>query len=160
MALAGSRSLLSKLCLVESVAKRAAVPCLPALQRRAAGGKADPSDAEEDDKPYVYSKSKAAEWKAAQTFRPPAPLATAARRAWSRVASWLPSASSESRASQDHVLSACDELTSLDTASAGRSVHWYVMCVSVAVWSLHQGHTLVVYTSGNIACNLDMCGLV
>lgn len=71
MALAGSRSLLSKLCLVESVAKRAAVPCLPALQRRAAGGKADRSDAEEDDKPYVYSKSKAAEWKAAQTFRPP-----------------------------------------------------------------------------------------
>ncbi|XP_050030179.2 uncharacterized protein [Dermacentor andersoni] len=71
MALTGSRSLLSKICLVESAVRRAAAPCLPALQRRAAGAKADPSDAEEDDKPYVYSTSKAAEWKAAQTFRPP-----------------------------------------------------------------------------------------
>ncbi|KAL1445359.1 hypothetical protein MTO96_029233 [Rhipicephalus appendiculatus] len=66
MAYVASRRLLSKLYFLEGVTRNATAPCLPALQRRAAGGKAD-----EDDKPYTYTTSNAAKWKAAQSFRTP-----------------------------------------------------------------------------------------
>lgn len=58
------------------------MPLLPELQRRAAGGKA----AAEDDKPVVYSTSKAAQWKAEQSFRPPRRDVPDAQR-WSVMAS-------------------------------------------------------------------------
>ncbi|KAH6942698.1 hypothetical protein HPB50_009264 [Hyalomma asiaticum] len=82
MALKGSRYVLSKLHLFENVARSATVPCRSALQRRAASGKADSSDTEDYDKPVVYSTSKAAQWKAAQTFRTPTTDVPAAQR-WS-----------------------------------------------------------------------------
>lgn len=86
MAYMASRSLLSKLYFLEGVTRSATVPCLPALQRRAAGGKADSKDAVEDDKPYTYSTSNAAKWKAAQSFRTPETDAPPAQR-WSVLAS-------------------------------------------------------------------------
>uniref|UniRef100_A0A131YPN2 Uncharacterized protein n=1 Tax=Rhipicephalus appendiculatus TaxID=34631 RepID=A0A131YPN2_RHIAP len=81
MAYVASRSLRSKLYFLESITRNATAPCLPALQRRAAGGKAD-----EDDKPYTYTTSNAAKWKAAQSFRTPETNAPPAQR-WSVLAS-------------------------------------------------------------------------
>lgn len=81
-----SRSLLSKLYVLEGVTRSAAVPCLPVLQRRAANGKVDSKYDDEDDKPYQYTTSNAAKWKAAQSFRAPENDAPPAQR-WSVVAS-------------------------------------------------------------------------
>lgn len=59
------------------------MPCRSALQRHTASGKTDSSDTEEHDKPVVYSTSKAAEWKAAQTFRSPIADDVPAAQRWS-----------------------------------------------------------------------------
>ncbi|KAK8770132.1 uncharacterized protein LOC144101931 [Amblyomma americanum] len=79
----GSGGLSPTFLLLRTLSRRAAVPLLPALQRRAAGGKASA----EDEKPVVYSTSKAAQWKAEQSFRSARPADVPEVQRWSVLAS-------------------------------------------------------------------------
>lgn len=69
MATSNLKSLLPKVLRIENVARRATPPLWIRFQRRSVTGEAGSS--KDDDKPVTYSTSKAAAWKAEQSFRSP-----------------------------------------------------------------------------------------
>lgn len=69
MAASNLKSVLPKVLRLENVARRATPPLATRFQRRSVTGEAGSS--KDDDKPVAYSTSKAATWKAEQSFRSP-----------------------------------------------------------------------------------------